>query len=72
MQRAARGHAAFEGRDDLRGQVGNRFMNAAAGSSGATFHSQEGLGDRYRDFAVFKRDHGAIAFNDSQLTRRSG
>ena len=72
VQRAARGHAAFKGRNDLRSQVGNRFMNAATGGSGATFHSQKGFGNRNRDFAVLKRDHRAVAFDDPQLAGRCG
>ena len=72
VQRASRGHAALKGRNDLRSQVGNRFVNAAAGGCGATFHSQKSFGNRNRDFAVLKGDHGAVAFDDPQLARRSG
>jgi len=68
----ARGHATFEGGRDQIGQPGYRFMNTAGGRCSTAFHREEGLGDRYRNFAGLKWHHGAVALDNPQLPRCRG
>ena len=68
VQRTARGHTSLEGRNDLRRQIGDGFMDPTARRRGSPFNCQESLGDRHGDFAVFKRYDCSVSFDHAQLT----
>ena len=48
--------------------LGDCLVNTAGGRRGAAFYREKCLGNGHRDLAGLKGHHGAVAFDDAQLS----